>query len=151
MKSRTDTKYGVARGEKVIGDILHDTYAEAEGRLLDMEGAMRYADLEPDLRLVEIEVKTTYSRPHAAKAPEPGEITVPKDASTGQGEALPESGVWGGPNVALPTIPNPLGEPLGGDDGAPTADQFVSNTPGEPVILVPGDTAADTSEPNPEA
>lgn len=61
--------YGVARGEKLIGDHWSDI-ATARGHLANIEGNMAQAGLESDVRLVTVEVETKIGRPHVYREPE---------------------------------------------------------------------------------
>lgn len=78
-------QYGVARGEKILGD-LFPTVADAREHLATIENALKTAGLESDVNLVEVDVKTVRSKPRVYKEPV---------QSTGDNENLGADGVWG--------------------------------------------------------
>ena len=69
MQSKTDTRYGVARGEKLVHEELFIDVVSAKNHLQRVSEQMESIGLEPDVRLVEVEVKTSYGRPKAYKEP----------------------------------------------------------------------------------
>lgn len=68
--SETITKFGVARGEKLIGDTFEDVEA-AKQHLANVEVTAASIGLESDVRIVTVEYTTTVGRPHVYKEPEP--------------------------------------------------------------------------------
>lgn len=84
MAKETVTKYGVARGESIVGD-LFDTPETMHRHHAFIEDSMRAAGLEPDVRLVEVEVTTTTGRPRAYKEPvadeQPADEPAPDEAA----------------------------------------------------------------------
>lgn len=78
----TSTKFGVARGEKIIGEVYPDIDT-AKRQLAYIEESMRAADLDPDVNIVTVEEKTTYGRPkvYSEAVPEkPEPVEVPEQA-----------------------------------------------------------------------
>lgn len=77
--AETTTVYGVARGEKIIGNLFSDLDT-ARRHLAAIEDQIRAVALEPDVRLVTVEVTTTHGRPHVYKEPTAPEPEDPTDA-----------------------------------------------------------------------
>lgn len=69
MQSKTETRYGVARGEKLVHEELFIDVVSAQNHLSRVSDQMESIGLEPDVRLVEVEVKTSYGRPKVYKEP----------------------------------------------------------------------------------
>lgn len=77
MSKSTETRYGVARGESLIGPTFSTPEAMHQHHVWASEQA-RSIGLDPaDLRLVTVEVETIVGRPHAYKEPEPEAESVP--------------------------------------------------------------------------
>jgi hypothetical protein len=70
MQNKTETLYGVARGEKIIGTLNRDVNLAIDA-LPGYNAQLESLGVDADARVVEVEVKTTYGRPKAYKAPEP--------------------------------------------------------------------------------
>lgn len=86
MTKNVETKYGVARGEKILsGDFTNVEPAKTE--LTHFEEQMRVVGLEPDVRLVQYDVTTTTSRVRAYREPVEGE-----EADTEGDDASGEAG-----------------------------------------------------------
>lgn len=140
MKQTTTTMYGVARKDTVLQDQLFASYADAAhayGRVAD---AMRNASLEPDVRLVQVEATTTYSRPKNAEAPEvdADPITVP---TTGEGVMPDATGVWGGTD-----LPGDQPAPADGEGGIPSSEgEGGDTTLGAPTTDSTGGDATPTT------
>lgn len=74
VAGKSTTKYGVARGETIVGN-LFSTIDEARRHLTWVEQTGEQLGIEPGThRLVTVEEKTTYGRPHAYTEP-----TAPED------------------------------------------------------------------------
>lgn len=73
MASTTVTKYGVARGQKILTDGGFDTIDPARSELAWYETNMEAVGLKPDVRLVEYDITTTIetSKPRTYVEPEP--------------------------------------------------------------------------------
>lgn len=69
METKTETKFGVARGETLIHPALFSDVLAAKNQMRVLNGQMESLGLEPDIQLVDIVVKTTYGRPHPHKEP----------------------------------------------------------------------------------
>lgn len=65
----TDTLFAVARGDDLLTP-LYDTEDGVTDALDRMEHTMRAIGLEPDVEIVELQRKTTYTKPKPYKAPE---------------------------------------------------------------------------------
>ena len=80
MQSKTETQYGVARGEKIVHPALFLDVVSAKNQVEKLNDQLEDLGLDRDIRLVEVEVKTTYGRPRAYKEPaddvepEPAEV-----------------------------------------------------------------------------
>lgn len=84
----------------MLDEELFASIGDAQQKLTRIEGAMAIAGLEADVRLVEVEVTTTYSRPHVVKMAEPAENGGPAQLEgtaeqRGEGVTIGGDGVWG--------------------------------------------------------
>lgn len=61
IENTTVTKFGVARGDDVLG--LYDDVDQAYQQKRHISETMQQIGLEPDVDVVTVEVKTTYGRP----------------------------------------------------------------------------------------
>lgn len=94
MADTTVTKYAVARKEKLVG-ALHDAPSSAIAEHASVSATMESVGLEPDVRVVEVDVTTSISRPRAYREPSTdnegtddteettGETTADAEARTG--------------------------------------------------------------------
>jgi hypothetical protein len=85
-----ETRYAVARGEKIVSDEHGHTAVEsAQGELGYLNKQMENVGLDPDLRLVEFDVKTTVerSRVRAYREPAPEDTEAPTADAPAQGDA----------------------------------------------------------------
>lgn len=69
MSKTTATKYGVADGDRIIGDLFDnvDTARRHEAWVQDTSAQL---GVESGARLVTVDVTTTYDRPHVYREPE---------------------------------------------------------------------------------
>ena len=72
------TRYGVARGEKIIG-LMFDAIDEAKEHFANVSAAMVSVDLEPDVRLVEADYSVAVSKLRAYREPEPAAAPEPAE------------------------------------------------------------------------
>jgi hypothetical protein len=90
-----ETRYAVARGEKIVtAETGHTAVESAQSELGYLEGQMRNVGLEPDLRLVEFDVKTTIerSRVRAYREPSTDDTDDQSTPDTGEGDATTDQG-----------------------------------------------------------
>lgn len=81
MSKDTVTKYGVADGDRIIGDLFDDldTAFRHEAWVRDMKARLGE---ESAARVVTVEATTTYSRPRAYKEPAESETIEPSTEPT---------------------------------------------------------------------
>lgn len=77
MASTTETKYGVARGKKILTVNGHPHPSGAKDELARIEKGMRDVGLEPDVSLVEYDVTTTIETSAPRKYVEPSKDDAP--------------------------------------------------------------------------
>lgn len=76
IESSKTTKFGVARGNKLVSD-GYDTPAIAQQQHAHMTESMEALSLKPDLHVVEFEVETIVGRPRTYVEPTDQDDTIP--------------------------------------------------------------------------
>lgn len=85
LENSTVTKYAIARGQSLISD-GYDDIDTAQRQFSHLEENARSLGIEPDFRVVTVEVETKVGRPHVWKpeviedAPEPETPDLPPAA-----------------------------------------------------------------------
>lgn len=79
LSQTSKTLFAVARDGQPINDDGAADLASAKNQLLLAEDGMRAAGLEPDLGLVEIEMRTSYGKPKAVLLEQPAAEVEPEE------------------------------------------------------------------------